>query len=276
MRAGPILTDRHHDHVPGATEAGSHVPFMIRILLVWPLGLFGVFFVLPVAMAGIWWALQDRPGSWRLADWGPSGVLRAADEVPEAVIHVLAARTGGAKGAVSVHSWIVYKEAGAASWTRADVVGWGTPVRRNAYAPDARWYSNMPAIVGSVTGPAAAALLQDVEAAIAGYPWSAPGDYTIWPGPNSNTFVAHVLREVPEIGLTLPPHAVGRDFTGEGLTALRDAGGDLHLSWSGIAGFSAGPRTGLEVHLLGQVFGIDIARPALKLPGIGRVGWPAS
>ena len=37
-------------------------------------------------------------------------------------------------------------------------------------------------------------------------------DYRIWPGPNSNSFVAHVLREVPELGTTLPPNATGRDF----------------------------------------------------------------
>ncbi|TFL20102.1 DUF3750 domain-containing protein [Jannaschia formosa] len=249
---------------------------MIRLLLLWPLSLFGLLFVVPVAISGVWWSLQDRPGSWRAADWGPSGVLPTAAEVPGAAIHVLAARTGGAKGAVSVHSWIVLKGEGAGSWTRAEVVGWGAPVRRDAYAPDARWYSNTPEIVGSVTGEAAAALIPEVEAAIAGYPWSGRGDYVIWPGPNSNTFVAHILREVPGIGLTLPPHAVGRDFTGPGATALRDAGGDLHVSWSGLVGFSAGPRAGLELHLLGQVFGVDILHPALKLPGIGRIGLPAT
>lgn len=248
---------------------------MLKALLLWPLGLFSLLFVLPVVLAGIWWSMQDRPASWRSADWGPSGVLPAAAAVPGAAIHVLTARTGGAKGAVSVHSWIVFKRAGAARWTRADVVGWGAPVRIDAYAPDARWYSNRPWIVGSVEGPEAATLIPGVERAIRDYPWSGRGDYVIWPGPNSNTFVAHILRAVPEIGLTLPPHAVGRDFTGTGPTATRDAGGDVHLSWSGLAGLSAGPRTGLELHLLGQVFGLDLLRPALKLPGIGRVGLPA-
>ncbi|PWJ21961.1 DUF3750 domain-containing protein [Jannaschia seohaensis] len=249
---------------------------MIRALLLWPMGLFAVFFLLPALLASLWWAVQDRPSSWRAADWSASGLLPAAAEMPEAAIHVLAARTGGAKGALSVHSWIVYKEAGADRWTRAEVVGWGTPLRRDAYAPDARWYSNAPGFVGSVTGPEAAALIPRIEASIRDYPWARRGDYGIWPGPNSNTFVAHILREVPEIGLTLPPHAVGRDFTGRGPVVTWDAGGDWHLSWSGLAGLSAGPRTGLELHLLGQVFGVDVLRPALKLPGIGRVGVPFS
>ncbi|WP_371156650.1 DUF3750 domain-containing protein [Jannaschia sp. 2305UL9-9] len=245
---------------------------MLKALILWPLGLFAATFLLPVAIAGLWWSAQDRPDSWRSADWGPSGVLPAAATVPEATIHVMAARTGGPKGAVSVHSWLAIKEAGADRWTRAEVVGWGTPVRIDAYAPDARWYSNEPWIVGSVSGDAATRLIPEVRASIADYPWGGRGDYVIWPGPNSNTFVGHVLRQVPDLGVTLPPHAVGRDWAGSGLTASVDSGGDLHVSVSGLAGLSAGPRTGFEVHLLGQALGVDILRPALKLPGIGRLG----
>ncbi|UWQ18553.1 DUF3750 domain-containing protein [Jannaschia sp. M317] len=249
---------------------------MLRILLLWPLVAFALTFLLPVALAGLWWTAQDRPDTWRSADWGPSGLLPAAEAVRPATIHVLAARTGGPKGAVSVHSWLVWKAEGATRWTRAEVVGWGRPVRRDAYAPDARWYSNDPWIVGSVQGDAASSLIPAVEDAVAAYPWGDRGDYVIWPGPNSNTFVAHVLREVPALGLTLPPHAVGRDWTGPGVNAQQDEGGDLHLSWNGLAGLSLGPRTGVEMHLLGQAFGLDLLRPAVKLPGIGRIGTPAT
>lgn len=231
-----------------------------------------VLFVAPVLASLAWWSVQDRPGSWRDADWSASGVLPPAAAVPGARIHVLAARTGGAKGAVAVHSWLVYKRAGDARWTRWEVVGWGRPVRRDAYAADARWYSNAPAIVGTVDGPAAGRLIADIETAIDAYPWRGKGAYRIWPGPNSNTFVEHVLRVVPEIGVTLPPHAVGRAWLGVGLQAQRDPGGDLHLSAGGLVGLSVGARTGLELHLLGQTFGLDLRRPALKLPGIGRVG----
>ncbi|WP_222836380.1 DUF3750 domain-containing protein [Jannaschia donghaensis] len=229
-------------------------------------------FLLPLAAATVWWTTVDHPTSWRAADWNSSGLLPAATAEPAAAIHVMAARTGGLKGAASVHSWLVWKPAGSAVWTRADVVGWGRPVRRDAYAPDARWYSNDPVFVGSVTGARAADLIPQVEAAVADYPFATPGAYVIWPGPNSNTFVGHVLREVPGLRIALPPHAVGKDYLGPGLRARRDAGGDLHLSVGGYAGLSVGPRTGVEINLLGQTFGVDLRRPALKLPGIGRVG----
>jgi hypothetical protein len=147
------------------------------------------------------------------------------------------------------------------------------PVRRNAYTADARWYSNRPFIIRAIRGHEAASLIPAIESAIARYPHAGRGDYRTWPGPNSNTFVAHVLRAVPEIGAVLPPHAVGRDYLGAGPRAAvdRDAR-DLHLSLHCLAGLSAGLRSGFEVHLLGQAIGIDVMRPALKLPGIGRVG----
>ena len=56
----------------------------------------------------------------------------------------MAARTGGLKGAFSVHTWIVIKKAGAKAYERYDKVGWGMPIRRNAYPADGRWYSNVP------------------------------------------------------------------------------------------------------------------------------------
>ncbi|WGH79843.1 DUF3750 domain-containing protein [Jannaschia ovalis] len=248
---------------------------MLAILaatLRWSLLGFTLAFLLPVFAASLWWALQDRPDSWRNADWGPSGVLPPAQAVPGAAIRVMAARTGGAKGAVSVHSWIVHKRAGAARWTRHDVVGWGRPVRRDAYAADARWYSNLPQVIGAADGSAAATLIPRLEAAIAAYPFAGSDAYRIFPGPNSNTFTAHLLRELPELGVTLPPHAVGRDFLGEGPQLVLDEGGDLHASISGLAGFTVGPRAGVELHLLGQAVGLDIMRPALKLPAIGRLG----
>jgi hypothetical protein len=35
----------------------------------------------------------------------------------------------------------------------------------------------------------------------------------------------------------------------------------------------AGTSEGLEVNLLGLTFGLDVRHPALKLPGVGRVGY---
>lgn len=230
-------------------------------------------FIGPSMAAAAWWSLIDRPSSWREADWSPSGLLPDPLSTNEAAVYVMAARTGGLKGAFSVHSWLVIKPHGATRYTRYDKVGWGRPVRQNAYAADARWYSNAPFIVKAVHGDKAQSLIPAINQAVASYPHSDRGDYRIWPGPNSNSFVAHVLRAVPEIGAVLPPHAVGRDYLANGSFAAIDPDGrDAHLSLFGLAGLSAGLRSGIEFHLLGQAVGIDLARPAVKLPAIGRIG----
>ena len=231
-----------------------------------------VVFLLPVGATVAWWAMQERPASWRAADWSPSGILPPAGADDEAAIYVLAARTGGLKGAFSVHSWIVVKEAGANRYHRYDKVGWGNPIRRDAYPADAYWYSNQPWIVHAATGDRAAALLPQVEDAIEDYPYARNGGYRIWPGPNSNSFVAHVLNAVPDLGARLPPNATGRDFAaGHASFHISSDWKDVHATVGGLFGFAFGVRNGIEIHFLGLVAGLDLAHPALKVPALGRV-----
>ncbi|MEQ9571231.1 MAG: DUF3750 domain-containing protein, partial [Nitratireductor sp.] len=84
-------------------------------------------FALPTVVTALWWSLVDRPASWRSADWSSSGLL-PAPESSDAAIYVLAARTGGFKGAFSAHSWIVLKRPDRQDYDRYDKVGWGLPV----------------------------------------------------------------------------------------------------------------------------------------------------
>ncbi len=229
-------------------------------------------FILPAALSIGLWAVADRPSSWHQADWSSAGILPVAQAEPEAVIHIMSARTGGLKGALSSHSWIVIKGAGENSYQRYDKVGWGSPVRRNAYAADARWYSNPPQIIKTVRGKAAEKLIPAVETAIATYPHGKRGGYRIWPGPNSNSFIASILRKVPELDTVLPSNAVGRDYLGNSQFWFVSAAGDeFKLGWNGLLGVSAGRLSGIELNFLGLVTGLDIRQPALKLPGFGTL-----
>jgi len=167
----------------------------------------------------------------------------------------------------------VLKPANARSWTRYDVVGWGSPVRVNNWAPDGRWFGDRPAVVADVSGVEAEALIPRIERAIQGYPYAEAGDYRIWPGPNSNTFVASVLRMIPDIGITMPPNAVGRDFRPSLYSGLADSGTGVEASLWGVLGVKLAWVEGIEVNLLGLVVGLDLRHPALKLPGFGRIGF---
>ncbi|XUY27410.1 DUF3750 domain-containing protein [Agrobacterium sp. rho-8.1] len=232
-----------------------------------------IIYLLPaLASAGLW-AMKEHPTGYRNARWSSAGILPEAPADKPAAIYVYSAMTGGLKGSIASHAWIVVKREGATSYERYDKVGWGTPIRRNAYAPDAYWYSNMPRRVVELHGEDAARLIPKIEQAIADYPYGKPGGYTIYPGPNSNTFVAHVLRLVPELGVVLPPDAVGRDYLPNGeFIHVADDWKDVSLSLGGYFGVSAGVRSGLEVNFLGLVAGIDLQHPGVKIPGLGYFG----
>lgn len=132
------------------------------------------------------------------------------------MIRIYSARTGRWKGVFATHSWIVLKEESASAYERWDKVGWGLPVRRNNYAPDGRWYGNNPRVVHEVRGPEAERLIPKIRAGIASYAYNSRGDYRVWPGPNSNTFIASVLADIPEFAAVLPPTAIGKDFPLQG------------------------------------------------------------
>src|SRR5262249_14740705 len=118
-----------------------------------------ILFLLPVAARATFFAFEERPRSFRDANWASTGALPAATEHPEARVLVMSGRTGGWKGVIAVHSWIVFKNENAQRWTRYDVVGWGNPVRLNGWAPDARWYGTAPSVIADIKGKDAQALI---------------------------------------------------------------------------------------------------------------------
>ena len=248
---------------------------MVRRLISFLLLFVVLVFLVPVGIHAAVWAVNERPRTWHHADWSASGLLPAPAAKDPAQLMVLAARTGGMKGAVAVHSWIVIKRPGAKRYDRYDVVGWGTPVRRNAYPADGRWYSNDPVIHYAVEGAEAERLIPKVEAAITAYRWRKRGDYSIFPGPNSNTFVAAIARAVPGFDAVVPPTALGRDYPADGRWFVPPGDGrGLRLTLGGYAGIVLGGVEGFEINFLGTVAGFDPRSATLKIPGWGAVRLP--
>ena len=174
---------------------------------------FAAIFLLPLGLHAAWWTAHAHPASYMDADWSSAGVLPAASSVHEATVHVLAGRTGRWKGIFAHHTWVVVKPKGG-RYTRYDVVGWGRPVRIDAYAPDGRWFGDTPQIVAVLKGEAAERAIPKIRDTVARYPFSAQGSYVVWPGPNSNTFAAAIARAVPELAAGLLPTAIGKDYAG--------------------------------------------------------------
>lgn len=229
-------------------------------------------FLVPTLISAVWAYGEGWPRSFREANWNSSRIAPSPRKSREAIIQVYAARAGQWKAAFGVHTWIAMKPAGSSRFERFEVVGWGKPVRRNKHSVDAHWFGNKPFIVRDIRGPLAARMIPKIRRTIARYPANKRGDYTVWPGPNSNTFVAWVARQFPELEIEMPPTAVGKDYIGPLFDVVHTPSATgWQFSIAGVFGMALAWKEGLEVHLLGATFGIDPQELAIKIPSIGKM-----
>jgi len=243
---------------------------LIRMLLFFLLFLAA----LPVFMVVTGQAQLGR--DFRRADRSSAGIAPPAENTPEAVVQVYTARALNWRGIFAVHSWVATKPENAETYTVHQVIGWR--VYRNLPAmvsapgtPDGRWFGNEPSVIAELRGQAAARAIPKIIEAVANYPY--PDEYTVWPGPNSNTFVAYIGKQVPELRMDLPSTAIGKDYPINGSIFDRaPSGTGYQVSMLGVLGVTLAREEGVELNLLGLSFGIDFYKPALKLPFVGRIG----
>ena len=216
-------------------------------------------------------------GDWRSASRAPVGLAPDPKATPEPVVQVYAARAVRWRGYFGVHTWVVVKPRDAAAFTVYEVNGWrlrrsGSAVSVDHRAPDSRWFGNRPELLAELRGDGAEDVIARIESAVASYPYAQT--YRVWPGPNSNTFVAHVLRAAPELRADLPAHAIGKDYLGPAFVARSPSGTGAQANLFGLVGVLGGIEEGVELNVLGLTFGIDPLDVSLKLPMAGRLGWP--
>jgi len=242
-----------------------------------PLTLLAVLALLLLGPAGVLaFGDLDLHTPWYMAN--RESTQQAPDPAAEqgAVVQVYGARVVRWRGAFGIHPWIAVKRAGAQRYTTYQIIGWRARQGGDALVasevdhPDMQWFGAHPQLLADRRGAQAEALIDQIEAAVAAYPWRS--SYRLWPGPNSNTFVAWVARQVPGLRLDLPPTAIGKDYLG--MTSFIDhapSGTGWQLSLLGLAGVTVARDEGLELNLLGLGFGIDLDDMALRVPGFGRL-----
>jgi hypothetical protein len=213
---------------------------------------------------------------FRTADRSSAGLAPRAENTPEAIVQVYHARALNWRGIFGVHTWIATKPENAAEYLVHQVIGWRlyrglSSVVSAAGIPDARWFGNEPTLVAELRGEEAANAIPKILEAVASYPYA--HEYKVWPGPNSNTFMAYIGRHAPELRMDLPATAIGKDYPINGSMLDRTPSGTgYQLSMLGLFGVAMGREEGFELNLLGLNFGIDFAKPALRLPFVGSIG----
>jgi hypothetical protein len=157
---------------------------------------------------------------WRTASRESAGIAPDPASNKEAILQVYSAEAWGWRGWFATHNWIAVKPTDASSYTVYEVIGWrqrrGLPVVRiEQDLPDRYWYGERPVLLKEFKGKGVDQLIAEVDQAAKNYPW--PDQYTVFPGPNSNTFIAWIGLKVPELDLNLPFSAFGSGYADKGL-----------------------------------------------------------
>jgi hypothetical protein len=168
---------------------------------------------------------------------------------------------------VARHPWFAVRHKGDTMWRTYEVRGGGEesdPFHTHPPYLD-------PMLHGLWRGAEAERAAACIERVAPGVQRDIEAHYS-FPGPNSNTFGDVVLRRC-KLSAALPATSVGKDWRGiigAGITSER-TGVQLETP---IVGIKIGLKEGIEVHLIGLSFGIDLWPPAIILPlGPGRIGF---
>ena len=218
--------------------------------------------------------------NWRQASRESAKLAPNPDTYSPAVVQVYAARAFAWRGAFAVHTWIAVKEQAATHYTIHEVFGWnrrwgGEVVVSHVNTPDRFWYGQKPELLTDLRGGEAEIAIKEIQALVADYPYKK--SYSLWPGPNSNTFIAYLIRNSSVLNADLPTTAIGKDYLPEGgVLAAAPSGTGWQVSLFGIFGLIAAPVEGIEINLLSLSFGMDVSPFALRLPGVGRLEFSGS
>ncbi len=73
--------------------------------------------------------------------------------------------------------------------------------------------------------------------------------------------------------MDLPANAIGEDYVPlSSALGAAPSGTGVQASLLGLLGILAAAEEGVEVNLLGLSLGVDVTSPALRLPGLSRLG----
>lgn len=167
------------------------------------------------------------------------------------------------------HAWIDVKRGSEEAWLRVEVRGRGRGVLARPIKPkDARndsWFGGRPVHLHELyTGEKARVIAEQIETVALAEKQRYIDDYLIWPGPNSNTFVAEMAEALPDLAFLFDANAVGKDWgwIDAGRTSSKTG---VRLD-TPILGAAVGLREGVELHVFGLTLGVRLWPPSLALP----------
>jgi hypothetical protein len=209
--------------------------------------------------------------------------VTSSDRPDELVVQLRRADLPSPLTEIAVHYWFAtFEPRGDARWHRFELwqngdddgTGRANHVKVDQGDIDGGVGGGPMTIDREFRGESARRLLRILEACRTQYPHRY--FYCPWPGPNSNTFAAWVLRAA-SVSADLHPKAIGKDYLddpgGAGFGAGTTTTGTGFQLETPLAGVKLGLEDGVELHFLCLTLGIDLVPPAIKTP-VARLGFP--
>ena len=172
---------------------------------------------------------------------------------------------------IAMHSWVDLRLDGI--WYRVEIVDQYSGVvseelfRERAFE-DERWGRDVKVIRAFDESDEATRIGSAVPAKSEIYPRN--DIYRAWPGPNSNTFVEWLSHQIEGFDFHLHSTAIGKDYDGWFTARFSSTGTGFEVETVPL-GFQVGLEEGVEVHVLGLVFGVGFWPPSLKLPFLSGI-----
>jgi hypothetical protein len=207
----------------------------------------------------------------------PKTFTDVSSQPEEPVVQLGYCRLPGVLGAIAAHPYFLSFDPAEGRWHRWDL--WQYP---NRGGPDVTSWSHVhrdllglrsgtgggpPWVEREWRGNDARAILGALARSDE-YPYR--DKYLAWPGPNSCTYPAWVLRQAG-VSADMDPRAIGRNYHGRAGVGRTTTATGIQAE-SSLLGVQLGLEDGLECHLLCFTAGVDAWPPAVKTP-FGRIGF---
>src|SRR4051812_8444550 len=192
----------------------------------------------------------------------------AMPDTRETTVALLTGGLGHPMNGIARHPWFAIRKKGETTWHVYEVGGGGD--EEDPFTKHTPYVEPMlHKVWRGDEAEAAATCIEREGPKIRSYIES---HYIFYPGPNSNTFGDRVLRAC-KLSASLPSTSVGKDWRGiigAGVTSERTG---LQIE-TPLVGFKIGLKEGIEVHIIGLSFGVDLWPPAIIVPvSYGRIGF---
>lgn len=169
----------------------------------------------------------------------------------------------------ATHTFLEYREGVGEPWFRVEIATPKSGVIQSKIPTSAaygrkRWGERVR-ILSQSDGSGNANFAQDIREFANAYDDSV---YRSYPGPNSNTFIESMMREVDGIYAVLDHNAIGKE---SGFYAGKTSGGSGLKLQTPLAGISLGLREGIEISAVGLSAGVTVYPPSVRIPFLPKI-----